>query len=149
MKLALMWTLTVDPLTTALGVGHVQIERVLSSSTSLYVGPSVRFEAPWAKDPEPYRAYGVEAGLRWFPRAEAPRGPWVMARGVGARMSTTDASADPEPGGYASVLAGGTLIKGRIVLSGGAGVSYFRYDIGDYGITGFLPALHTNIGVAF
>ena len=33
-------------------------------------------------------------------------------------------------------------------LSGGAGVNVLYYEIGDYGVGGVLPALHTNLGVA-
>ena len=150
MELALLWTLQVDPLTAALGIAHVQLERVLADNVSVYVGPSLRlYDAPWA-EPEPFRAHGAEVGVRFYPRANAPEGPWVMARGVAARMSTTDGSHDPEPGGYGSVLAGGTLVLGgHWVLSGGLGVSYFAWDIGDYGVTGFKPAAHTALGVAF
>jgi hypothetical protein len=54
-----------------------------------------------------------------------------------------------EPGGYGSVLVGYTAILGPgLVLSGGLGISYFAYGP-SFGIHGFLPAAHTNIGWAF
>lgn len=145
------WTVQVDPLTAALGFAHVQVEHALGDTFSLYAGPHLRlYDAPWSKEPEPYRGYGLEAGLRWFPRHQAPAGPWLMWRGVGSYLHTTDSSDLRDFGWYTSVLGGGTLLlKRRWVLSGGAGVSYFGYTVGDYGVSGFLPALHTALGVAF
>jgi hypothetical protein len=144
------WTVAVDPLTAALGFAHVQVERVLAERGSLYVGPSLRLYDGILPDVNgPYRGLGVEAGARWFPKAEAPAGPWLMVRGVGARLSTTDGTDQHAPGGYTSVLAGGTIIPGgRLVLSGGLGVSYFAYTVGGFGVAGFIPAAHTTVGIA-
>lgn len=140
-------TVQVDPLTALLGFAHVQVETVLADRASLYVGPSLRlYSAPWG-EPEPYRGYGLEAGLRVYPWGEAPKGPYVMARGVGAWLATND-GASSNPGGYGSVLGGYQAILGeRWVLSGAAGISGFRYEVGGYGIRGPLPALHTAIGI--
>lgn len=145
------WTVTVDPLTAALGYAHVQVERALGDRASLYVGPSLRLYDGILPDVNgPYVGLGVEAGARWFPWARAPVGPWVMVRGVGAALSTTDGTDLHAPGGYTSALLGGTIISGgRLVLSGGIGVSYFAYTVGGYGPAGVLPAAHTNVGVAF
>lgn len=139
-------TIQVDPLTALLGFAHVQVETVLADRASLYVGPSLRlYSAPWG-EPEPYRGYGLEAGLRVYPWGEAPKGPYVMARGVGAWLTTNDGTAS-SPGAYGSVLAGyQAILADRWVLSGAAGVSGFRYEVGGYGLRGPLPALHTAIG---
>jgi hypothetical protein len=95
----------------------------------------------------PYRAFGAEAGLRGFFYGTAPEGGWLMLRGVGARLSSGGTKAW---GGYTSALVGYTAILGPgLVLSGGLGVSYFHYGVLDYGVYGFAPAAHTNIGWAF
>lgn len=142
------WTITVDPLTTAIGLMHVQVERELGKHFSLYLGPSVRvFDGILPNFNGPYVGLGVEAGIRGFFVGEAPEGGWVMWRGVAARLSTENAVS---PGTYTSALVGYTGILGPgLVLSGGAGVSYFAYTVEAYGIRGFAPALHTNIGWAF
>jgi hypothetical protein len=142
------WTVTVDPLTTAIGLLHVQVERDLGPHFSLYLSPSVRvFDGILPNFNGPYVGLGVEAGFRGFFVGRAPEGGWVMVRGVLARLSTEDKA---NPGGYTSALVGYTGILGPgLVLSGGAGVSYFAYGVQDYGIHGFAPALHTNIGWAF
>lgn len=141
------WTVSVDPLTTALGFVHLQVEHTLGEKTSLYLGPSLKlFPGLLGEQPTPYRGYGVEAGLRYFVYGRAPEGGWLMLRGVLAAVVAKD---EDELGGYSSVLAGYTGILGPgLVLSGGAGVSYFEYGPPD-AIHGFLPALHTNIGWAF
>lgn len=145
------WTVTVDPLTTALGYVHLQVERRLSPHTSLYVGPHMRlFDGVLTEGHEPYVGFGAEAGFRWFPWGSAPEGGWVMARTVLARLSTTDGSQHARPGGYSSALVGGTVILGdHFVLSGGAGVNYLYYSIDGYGPSGPFIALHSNLGVAF
>lgn len=145
------WTITVDPLTTAIGYVHVQVERTLSPQFSLYVGPSLRlFNGILADVNGPYVGIGVEAGVRCFPWSQAPLGPWLMLRGVGAVLATTDGTGHVAPGGYASLLAGGTIRPlGPLVLSGGLGVSYFRYTIDGMGPSGLLPAAHSNVGLAF
>ncbi|MCP4806161.1 MAG: hypothetical protein GY913_05185 [Proteobacteria bacterium] len=105
-------TVQVDPLTALLGFAHVQVEAVLADRASLYVGPSLRlYSAPWG-EPEPYRGYGLEAGLRVYPWGEAPKGPYVMTRGVGAWLTTNDGAAS-NPGAYGSVLAGYQAILGE------------------------------------
>jgi len=62
------WTLQLDPLTTALGFVHLQVEKRLSDSFSVYAGPHLHlFDGLLDKESgESYRGYGVEAGLRWF-----------------------------------------------------------------------------------
>lgn len=145
------WTVTVDPLTFALGFAHVQVERRLTRHTSLYVGPHLRlFNGILSDRSERYRGYGGEVGLRVFPWGRAPSGAWGMVRSTLAYVHTTDGSARARPGGYSSVLVGysGILAK-HFVLSGGVGFNYLYYDIGDYGTSGPFVALHTNLGVAF
>lgn len=145
------WTVTVDPLTTALGYVHVQVERVVNPRLSVYAGPHARlFDGLLTDGHEPYRGLGAETGVRWFPRGEAPTGPWLMARTVVARLGTTDGTDQAGFGGYSSVLGGGTLIVAdRLVLSGGLGAQYLYYDIDGYGTRGPFVAAHTNVGVAF
>ncbi|MBX2798929.1 MAG: hypothetical protein KTR31_14730 [Myxococcales bacterium] len=145
------WTITVDPLTVALGFPHVQVERALSDRTSLYVGPHARlFDGILTEGREPFVGVGGEVGFRYFPWGRAPQGGWVMARQVVAVLSTTDGTDRTELGGYSSVLVGGTgLLGGVFVLSGGAGVQYLYYDIDGYGSSGPFVALHTNLGFAF
>ena len=145
------WTVSVDPLTVALGFTHVQVERALAPAWSLYAGPSVHvFDSPLLPEPEPYLGLGVEAGVRWVPWAKAPTGPWVMGRGVGAWIHTTDGSDEAAIGGYGSGLLGYTgIVAGWLVLSGGLGVNILHYRVGSYGVAGVLPAAHTAIGVAW
>lgn len=145
------WTVTVDPLTFAIGYAHVQVERRLGHHASIYVGPHARlYDGILTEEPEAFLGFGGEVGVRAFPFGRAPEGAWVMGRQVVARLHTTDDSADPKVGGYSSVLLGYTGVLGRhFVLSGGAGFNYLYYDIGDYGPSGPFIALHTNLGVAF
>lgn len=145
------WTIQVDPLTVALGLVHVQVERRLSPDWSLYLGPNLRlFDGLLEETPQPYRGLGVEVGLRRFFAGHAPTGGWVMARGVVAHLSTTDGTDASSVGWYGSLLAGyTTILGGHFVLSGGLGVQYMAYHLGEYGFGGFLPAAHTAVGVAF
>lgn len=145
------WTVTVDPLTFAIGFAHVQVERSLGSRVSVYVGPSVRcFDGILEGVNGPYVGAGAEAGVRGFFWGDAPRGGWVMVRGVLASVSTTEPSPASSLGGYTSALVGFTGILGPgLVLSGGLGVSYFDYGVLDYGVHGVAPAAHTNVGWAF
>jgi hypothetical protein len=145
------WTITVDPLTYALGYPHLQVERALSDRASLYVGPHARlYDGILTDGREPFLGFGGEVGFRYFPWGGAPQGGWVMARQVLAHLHTTDGSGAAELGGYSSVLVGGTgILAGRFVLSGGAGLNVLYYDIEGYGSAGPFPALHTNLGVAF
>lgn len=145
------WTVTVDPLTYAIGYAHVQVERRVGRHASVYVGPHARlYDGILTEEPEPFLGFGGEVGVRAFPLGRAPEGPWVMGRQVLARLHTTDGSADPKVGGYSSVLVGYTgLIGQHFVLSGGAGFNMLYYDIGAYGPSGPFVALHTNLGVAF
>lgn len=144
------WTITVDPLTTALGFVHLQVEGRLCDHLSLYAGPSLRlFTSPiLGDDPDDeVRGYGAEVGLRYFFRAQALEGWWAMLRGVGASITDGETT---EFGGYGSALVGYTWIhNGWFVLSGGAGIQYLSYSIDEHGPEGVAPALHTNIGVAF
>jgi hypothetical protein len=144
-------TVTVDPLTTALGFAHVQVERALGDRASIYVGPSLRLYDGILPDVNgPYVGLGAELGVRGFFTGSAPRGGWVMARGVLARVSTRDPYPAARLGGYTSALVGYTAVLGPgLVLSGGAGASWFDYGVLDYGPRGLAPALHTNVGVAF
>ena len=145
------WTIPVDPLTWAIGYAHVQVEGRLSPRFSLYAGPHARlFDGVLTDGHEPFLGVGAEVGLRWFPLAKAPAGPWVMARSVLAGLWTTDGTDQRAVGGYSSVLVGYTGILGdHFVLSGGAGFNQLYYRVGDYGPQGPFIALHTNLGVAF
>ncbi len=141
-------TVQIDPLTVLLGFPHVQVELVLAPSFSIYVGPHLRlFSAPWS-EPEPYIGIGGEVGLRWYPFGRAPEGWWLLGRGVLAHLIAR--GGDTSVGGYGSALAGYTHVFGEwFVLSGGAGAQRFAYTVGDYGVEGWAPALHTAVGVAF
>lgn len=151
------WTITVDPLTTALGFAHVQVERAFGTDVSFYVGPSLKLWDFPGTEQQPYVGLGVELGFRWYWHARAgrrglyaPEGPWLMARGVVAHLHTTDGSAQTSLGNYLSALAGYSWIVGdHFTFALGAGVQRLDYAVGDYGIEGILPALHTNLGVAF
>ncbi len=145
------WTVTVDPLTVALGYPHLQVERALGDAFSLYAGPHARlFDGLLTETPEPFVGFGVETGLRWFPWGEAPEGAWLMGRTVVAHLHTTEGPAAAELGGYASLLAGYTGIIGDVfVLSGGLGYNQLYYDINGMGASGPFIAAHTNLGVAF
>lgn len=144
------WTVTMDPLTTALGFVHLQVEGRVSDHLSLYAGPSLRlFTSPiLGDDPDDeVRGYGAELGLRYFFKGGALEGWWAMLRGVGACITDGETT---EIGGYGSILAGYTWIhNGWLVLAGGAGVQYLSYSTDGHGPEGVAPALHTNIGVAF
>lgn len=146
------WTVVVDPLTTVLGYVHVQLERRISDRFTLYMGPHLRlFDSVFSDEKEPYRGYGAELGVRFFPLGGAIDGFWVGIRGVAARVVTHD-PAEPasEFGGYVSALAGYTHFLGsRFVLSGGAGMQYIHYEVADFGVSGPLPALHTAAGLRF
>ncbi|MCO4762725.1 MAG: DUF3575 domain-containing protein [Myxococcales bacterium] len=146
------WTVQVDPLTTALGFAHIQVERALTPQWSVYVGPHARlFNSLLDSKDEPYKGYGVELGVRRFFTGKAPSGLWGQVRGVVALVQS-DISTGPQSamGGYGSALVGYTAIfGGRWVLAGGAGVQYLRYTIGNMGVKGVLPAAHTTVGVAF
>lgn len=145
------WTVQVDPLTAALGYAHVQVERAVAPNWSVYLGPHLRlYDSLLADDVEPYRGLGAEAGVRWFWAGDAPRGGWLLARGVAAHLQTTDGTAQAGLGGYGSLLGGYTaILNERWVLSGGAGGQYIAYTIAGYGPKGIFPALHTAVGVAF
>ncbi|MCA9569749.1 MAG: hypothetical protein KC656_18020 [Myxococcales bacterium] len=145
------YTVTVDPLTWAIGYAHVQVERRVGHHASIYVGPHARlYDGILTDGHEPFIGIGGEVGVRAFPWGRAPEGAWIMGRQVLARLSTTDGSADPKVGGYSSVLVGYTGVLGKgFVLSGGAGLNMLYYSIGDYGPSGPFPALHTNLGWAF
>lgn len=142
------WTLQVDPLTTALGYVHLQVERALLPQLSVYVGPHLRlFDSVLSDVSEDYTGFGLEVGVRWFFRPSAPAGWWLQARGVGAYLSGPQSSS---PGGYVSALGGYTAIfDGWFVLAGGAGVQYLHYRVDGLGPKGIFPALHTTVGVAF
>ncbi len=144
------WTVTVDPLTTALGFVHVQVEAALGDYVSLYLGPHMRLFTPGlGSDPavDKVRGYGVEAGLRVFFQGTAPEGWWALVRTVGAAISD---DTDSGFGGYTSILAGYTWIAPvGLVLSGGIGAQMLYYDINGEGPEGLAPALHTNIGFSF
>lgn len=143
------WTLSVDPLTFALGYAHVQLERSFGDRLSLYMGPNFRvFTNPILSDPDVdrVRGYGAELGLRVFFYGAAPEGAWVMVRGVLAYIHDDEGGG---VGGYGSLLAGYTWVHKRLVLGGGLGVQYLAYSLRGQGPSGFAPAAHTVIGVAF
>ncbi len=143
-------TVQIDPLTTALGFAHVQVERVIAPQWSFYAGPHVRaFPSLWGNEQLPMRGAGIELGLRRFWRPSAPNGWWTQVRGVAAYTWRTD-SEQTGLGYSASALVGYTAIfSGRWVLAGGLGVNYLRYGPPGARIGGVLPAAHTTIGVAF
>jgi hypothetical protein len=146
------WTISVDPLTTALGFAHVQIERVLAPKLSIYFGPHLHvYKNVFSKAPEDYTGVGAEIGLRRFLKPYAPTGFWGQVRGVLAHVSLDNSGTKKTgSGGYVSALVGYTWIfGGRLILAGGAGVQYINYQIAGQGLEGVLPALHTNIGFAF
>lgn len=146
------WTVSVDPLTTALGFAHLQIERVLAPKFSIYFGPHLHvYKNVFSKDPEDYIGVGAEVGLRRFLKPYAPTGLWGQVRGVLAHVSIdNNGQKETGAGGYVSALVGYTWIfRERLVLAGGAGVQYINYQIAGQGLEGVLPALHTNIGFAF
>lgn len=149
--------MTVDPLTTALGFVHLQTELALGRRFSIYAGPSLKlFDFPGTEQ-EPYQGFGVEAGVRWFVNAgdkpthkSAPRGPWVMVRGVAASVRRTDRDNVSEFGGYISALGGYTWIFDDVFVVGlGLGIQRIDYTVDDLGIQGTLPAAHTTVGIAF
>ena len=142
------WTIQVDPLTTALGFVHVQLERAISPHWSVYAGPHLRlYDSVLSDTSEPYKGYGVELGARWFYAGRAPEGLWVGARAVGAWAVGPSSGS---PAGYVSALGGYTLIVAkRLVLSGGLGAQYLHYRVDGLGPRGVFPALHTAVGLAF
>ena len=146
------WTVSVDPLTAALGYAHVQVERRLGDRVSVYAGPHARlYDAPWTApaDREPFLGVGLEAGVRWFPGGRAPEGFWLMARGVVAHAWATDSDLKHRAG-YGSGLFGHTWIVGEhLVLALGTGVQRIDYGVGGYGLHTWFIAAHTNVGVAF
>lgn len=145
------WTLQVDPLTTALGFLHLQLEYAIAPPVSVYIGPSLHlFPGILAEKGEaPYTGVGAEVGVRAFFYGEAPAGGWVMLRGVLAHLSL-DNTDITSVGGYVSLLAGYTWIYDDwFVLSGGLGIQYLDYTVGGTGLSGVLPAAHTALGVAF
>ncbi len=146
----LRWTVQVDPLTTALGFVHVQLERTLSARMSLYVGPHLRlFNGLISEPDDDYRGVGAEVGVRYFLTGVAPEGLWLGVRAVAAHISSPRVE-EAEIGGYASALGGYTWIFAqRWVLAAGLGVQYIRYQVGGQGPRGILPAAHTALGVAF
>ena len=146
------WTVSVDPLTAALGFAHVQIERVLAPKLSIYAGPHLHvYKNVFSKEPEDYVGVGAEVGLRRFLRPYAPKGLWWQVRGVLAHVSIdNNGTKETGAGGYVSALVGYTwILRKRLILAGGAGVQYINYQIAGQGLEGVLPALHTNIGFAF
>ena len=147
----LTWTLQVDPLTTAIGFVHLQIERVLNDRWSMYAGPHLRlFDSLIDDKVEPYTGVGVEVGLRYFIHGTAPAGLWSQFRGVAARLLTDKAGGSTALGGYGSALLGYTAIfSRRWVLAGGLGVQYLHYRIAGMGPKMWFAAAHTTVGVAF
>lgn len=142
------WTVQVDPLTTALGFVHVQVEYAFTDHFSLYAGPHLRlFNGLIAEPDDDYMGLGAEVGARWFFRGGAPRGWWAQGRGVLAHLSSGEETA---LGGYVSALGGYTWIfDSGFVLSAGLGVQYIRYQVAEQGPRGVLPAAHTTLGFAF
>lgn len=154
--------LQVDPLTTLLGFVHVQAEWITKPSSmgrfSVYAGPSLHlFDSPLVVGDEGVLGLGVELGGRWYFRQKGSPanpvlyyGPWVLARGVIARVSVEEPAPAAALGGYGSLLIGQTfLLRDFWILSGGAGLQFLHYSVDGQGIEGFLPALHTTLGFAF
>lgn len=145
------YTIQLDPLTAALGFLHLQIEHAPSPHFSYYVGPHMRlYDSLLTREHEPYKGLGVEVGVRYFFRDQAPEGLWLGTRGVLAAQWTPLQEAT-EPAGYVSALGGYTWISDDhgFVLSGGLGVQYIDYQIAGLGPKGIYPALHTAFGTAF
>ena len=143
------WTVQTDPLTDALGISQVLVERRVTSHLALYIGPSLHlFDSPLLPDDEEgYKAYGTEQGARWFFDATAPFGWWAGMRLIVADLRY---EGDSRIGGYISALGGyAWLLADRWIVSAAVGVSYFDYDIGDVGVQGVKPGAHTGIGFAF
>ena len=68
----------------------------------------------------------------------------TLLRGVLAHLSLNDGPAT-SVGGYVSLLVGYTWIYDDwFVLSGGLGGQYLDYKVGSSGLSGFLPAAHTD-----
>lgn len=146
------WTLQVDPLTTALGFVHLQVEYVPEPSWSVYLGPSLKlFPGVLAEDGDvAYRGLGAEFGGRFYIDDRGPAGIWLLLRGVLAHLSTTEGPERTSLGGYVSLLFGHTWIFADLwVVSLGGGVQYLNYQVAGAGPVGVLPAAHTTIGVAF
>jgi len=142
------WTLQVDPLTTALGIVHLQVERRLTDEFSVYLGPSLRLFNGLLESDRTFVGYGAEAGLRYFLFGGAPEGWWAQVRGVIAWLEAD--SGVSNPGGYVSALGGYTAVFGGwFVLAGGLGVQYFFFEVDGLGTGGVFPAAHTTLGVAF
>lgn len=143
------WTVQVDPLTTALGFAHVQFERAVAPHWSVYAGPHLRlFDSLVTEENLRMKGFGAEAGLRYYWQGQAPSGPWLLARGVLARV-VADSGATAL-GGYGSALIGYTAIfGGRWVLAGGLGLQYLHYTVEGRGPQGLFPAAHSTLGVAF
>ena len=146
------WTLQVDPLTTALGYVHLQVEFALAAHWSVYLGPSLKLLPGLLaeEDDVAYIGLGAELGVRFYFAGDAPRGWWAEVRGVLAHLSTTEGPELSGLGGYVSALGGYTWIFDDLwVVSLGLGVQYIDYAIGNAGTVGVLPAAHTTVGVAF
>jgi len=146
------WTVQVDPLTTALGFVHLQVEHALAPHWSVYLGPSLKlFPGLLAEDGDiAYTGIGGELGVRYYFCGSTPRGSWVMVRGVLAHLSSDEGPELSGVGGYVSALGGYTWIfDGRWVVALGLGIQYLDYELGNAGVKGVLPAAHTAIGVAF
>lgn len=144
-------TIQFDPLTAALGFLHMQFEHAPTPHFSYYVGPHMRlYDSLLSNDREPYKGLGLEVGLRYFFRDQAPEGLWIGTRGVLAAQ-WTPLQTEVEPAGYVSALGGYTWISDEygFVLSGGVGVQYIHYQIAGMGPRGIYPALHTAFGTAF
>ncbi len=141
------WNLQVDPLTTALGIAHVLLERRVSDHVAIYAGPSLKlYDSVFGAD-ESYRALGVEMGARWFWSGTAPAGWWTGLRATVAHVSHEDQN---RTGGYVSALGGyAWIMDSGLMLSAALGVSYFDYNAGGVGVDGVLPGAHTAIGFAF
>jgi len=146
------WTLQVDPLTYALGFVHLHVEYAIADPVSVYLSPSLHlYPSIIAEEGEaPYTGLGAELGVRWYFYGAAPQGGWLLVRGVLAHLQLDDPPKTTSLGGYVSLLVGYTWIYDDwFVLSGGLGVQYLDYTVGQSGISGVLPAAHTAIGVAF
>lgn len=145
------WTVQVDPLTTALGFVHVQVEKALAPHWSIYAGPHLRlYDSPLTGEKLDFQGHGVEVGVRRFFSGQAPAGAWLQVRGVVAHVTTEVPAPEQGVGGDVSALGGYTAIwGGRWLLAGGLGYQYLRYGIAGRGPRGFFPAAHTTVGVAF
>jgi hypothetical protein len=149
-------TLTVNPLALATGALNAELEFSTSTSTSIFVGPSYYGMAVVAEGREArLGAFGLQAGLRLFRDARAPRGLWF-----GPQLEAAVASVSDSRVGYGVAVgttAGATvghtwITSSNFAISIGFGAGYRRLtmDLGDTRIdaSGAAVMLRLSLGLA-